>query len=553
MSITTTYRDFRRIREIVSVLLKYELGWIVDELKLYSPLGTKTKSDSTSKPQNLPERLRLSMEELGGAYIKLGQLLSIRPDLVPREYSEELSKLQDNVLALPFEEMKVIIEEDLKRPVHKIFDFIDEKPIASASVAQVYKARLVTGELVAVKIQRPNLDQIFEADIDLLHHLAELIQNHSEFGKQINPIAIVDEFKRYTANELNFLVEAKNAQRFGEYYNGDKHVKIPRIYPEYCSKRVLVLEFINGISLHEVKNFNEWRSSRQLILRNVVGSMTYQVAELGFFHADPHPGNIFVIGDNRIAYLDFGIVGELKDDEKKSVQKLFIALVNADRKLLAASLEDLGFVGQNVDLELFHQDLSFRLGKYHNVSLQQMPISDVMYDLLELARKYKMTLPPSFVLLVKAVITIEGMGKEIDPTFNFVKESKPFVEKLMMRRIKSRKMLKNVQQRFMEVTEALVDLPQDMKKTLDQIRNRGVNIRIDDTEVEELGVEIDRSASRITFSILIAAFVVGAALVILAKLPPLYQNIPILAIVLLIMAIITLFILMISIAREKKR
>lgn len=551
MSLSSAYRDFRRIREISSVLLKYELGWLIDELKLHTPLGKNSKIKPVAV--SAPEGLRRSMEDLGGAFIKLGQLLSLRPDLIPKEYCEEFSKLQDDVPALPFDEMYKVLESELKKPIKDVFSHIDQKPIASASVAQVYKARLVSGETVVIKIQRPNLEKIFDADIDLLHYLASLIQNHSELGAQFSPSAIVDEFERYSKNELNFLLEAKNVSRFNEYYDNDKHVVIPKVFLEFCSKKVLVLEFINGVSLHEVKNFNEWHSSRQLVLKNVVCSLTYQVVELGFFHADPHPGNIFVVGNNRIAFLDFGIVGELHDAERKNVQKLFIAMIQADRALFANALESLGFVGQDIDLELFRQDLSFSLGKYHNVALEKMPIADIMYDVLDLSRKYKMKLPPSFVLLVKAVITIEGMGKTLDPSFNFVKESKPFVDKLIKKKLRSHQIIKQVKQRVLDVTDALVELPSDMKKTLEQFRNRGVKIHIDDAEMQDLGIEIDHSASRITYSILIAAFVVGAALVILARLPPLYKSVPILAIVLLIMGLVTLLILMISIAREKKR
>ncbi len=313
------------------------------------------------------------------------------------------------------------------------------------------------------------------------------------------------------------------------------------------------MEFIEGKRLRDTRNFNALNSSRDKIVSNIVQVMTKQVIEFGAFHADPHPGNILLIGDNKFALLDFGIVGEMPEDLREKVDILFIAMVTGDRSLFADSLINLGFVSNDIDSEMLKQDISAYLGKYYNVSLDKIALSDVLYETLELARKYEMKLPISLVLLMKSVITIEGLGKSLNPKFNFVQESKPLVKKLIKERASSSYVLKKLSKKMFTTSSSLMELPDELRQTLSQARKQGVKVHIDDAEISALGVEIDRSSNRITFGLLTAAFVLGAAVMMLAKVPPFVASIPVLAIILLILAALTLLFLMISIAREKKR
>ncbi len=547
MGLSQSYRDFKRIRLITTVLMKYELGWLVHQLKL------RPSSSPAEKPSDLPRRLRLSMEELGGTFVKLGQVLSVRPDLLPKEYCEEFSKLQDNLRPIPFDQVKTVVESELKKPLKDVFEVFSEVPVASASVGQVHKARLKSGATVAVKVQRPNIAEIFEADIDLLYHLAALLENHIPDVRQFHPTALVEEFERYTKNELDYLIEARHVDSFHQYYKNSSSIVIPKVFWEATSKRVLTMDFIDGEKISEVKNFNKWLSSRDLVLKNITSALTLQVVDFGMFHADPHPGNILLVGKNKIAFLDFGIVGVIPESLQEKIGSLFIAVVNGDREGFANALIALGFVGQEIDEEMFRQDLSTHLGKYRLLKIEQFKTSDFLYDVLALVRAYDMKLPLSFVLLIKAIITTEGLGKMLDPNYNFIVASRPLVNQLIHRRASPTNVLKRLSKRFRKTSETMIDLPEEAKKTLTQLRSGHLKVSIEDPKLDVLGEEIDRSSNRVTFGILIAAFVVGAALVILANIPPFYKTIPLVAIGLLIMAACTLIFLIISIMREKKR
>src|SRR3989344_8892500 len=307
MSIVTTIKEVSRLRQIAVVLAEQELFFLVDRLKLkrhlpmnYSPKYLKNKSD-------LPRRLRLAMENLSGAFIKLGQLLSLRADLIPKEYADEFSKLQDEVKPFKFEKVREIIESELKKPLSDIFLKFDSSPIAAASVGQVHKAMLNNGKIVAVKVQRPNIEKIFETDIALLYHLAVLLEKHYPELKDYNFMEIVKEFEEYTKNELDYLHEARNIDIFYNNFKNDK-IKIPKVYWNHTSKRVLTMEFIKGVKITDVEK------NRPYYVKQLVESYLKQTMEYGVFHADPHPGNVFVTSEHSLALLDFGIVGHISSE-----------------------------------------------------------------------------------------------------------------------------------------------------------------------------------------------------------------------------------------------
>ncbi|MEK6940493.1 MAG: AarF/ABC1/UbiB kinase family protein [Nanoarchaeota archaeon] len=552
MTISQSYKDFKRLNNIINVLIKYELGWFVHEMKIHVPFTAKRKITSKNAYADLPVKLRKSMEELGGTFIKLGQLLSIRPDLLPKNFIEELSNLQENVAPTPFEEIKPVLEAELKMPLNEAFTSFDKSPIASGSIGQVYKAKLKDGTIVAVKVQHPNIKEVFETDIDLLYHIAKLLEAHIPASKQFGPVKIVEEFEHYTKNELDYVVEAKNLEIFYNNFKNDKYIVIPKVFWKLSSTKVLTMQFISGKKINDIKSFNTLKSSRKVILNRLVNALTLQIVKFGFFHADPHPGNILILANNRISFLDLGIVGSINKELQKKVEVMFIALVDGDKDGFANSLIEIGIADSTVNFNMFKQDLSNYLGKYHNIHLQQFNGVDFLYNVLELAKKHNLILPVDFVLIIKAIVTTEGVGKLIDPSFNFIEASKPLVDQLKATHSTPEYILKSLQRKLISISRVLSSLPEDTKQTLRYLREGKIVVTIKDTKLEELGVELDRSSNRVTFGILIAAFVVGSALVILADLPPKLNGIPILSIVLLILAALTLLFLVISVVKEKE-
>ncbi|MDD5331353.1 MAG: AarF/ABC1/UbiB kinase family protein [Candidatus Nanoarchaeia archaeon] len=554
MGLIKTIRDVKRLKNIANVLFSYELGNLVHNLGLSSHIPfTKrlSKEQFIDKSDFVAYRLRQSMEELSGAFVKLGQLLSLRPDLIPKEYCEEFSKLQDHVAPFSFVSVKKIVEEELKKPLEMAFSSFDKDPIASASIGQVHKAKLISGETVAVKVQRPFIDEIFETDMDLLFHIAHLAEKNMPELRQYDLNAIVKEFEDYTKKELNYIVEAKNIEEFYNNFKKDNNVKIPKIFWNFTTKKVLVMEFIEGEKIKEIKKLTPTKKKK--IVDLITKSVIKQILEYHLFHADPHPGNLLMLKDDKIAFLDFGIVGRLSDDLIEKIEGVMIGLILPDKELLSRSLIELGFVKEEIYIDEFKEDLSHYLGQYYGVNETKIDLTSAMYDLISLSRKYKMKLPTNFVLLVKSLATLEGLVRELDPEYNLVESFKPYVQKLAKKRKSAKYGLKKLKSTAEDFTYTIKELPKDMRDALKNIKQGNLKLNIDNKDIRRFTLEIDRSSNRITYGLIIAALLVSGALVIMADLPPFYEDIPMLGIVFFLLAVVFIFIFVISIIIEKIR
>src|SRR3989344_3296410 len=445
MGVAKAYKDIKRLDHVVNILFKHELGYIIDSLKLKSllPVSKRTRSEKFAPNPSMPRALRLSMEDIGATFIKLGQLLSLRPDLIQKEYCKEFSLLQDNVKPIPFMEIKQVIETELKKPISELFLNISENPLASASIGQVHKAKLKNNNVVAIKVQRPNIKWLFDADIDILYHLAALIEHHFPGLNEIKPREIVKEFERYTKNELDYITEANNIEIFYNNFKKSKTVKIPNVYWDFTTSKVLTMEFIDGKRIDSDSKLLALKSSKKEVIKNVIDSFITQVIDHGVFHGDPHPGNIFILSKNKIAFLDFGIVGKIPPDLRDSIESLFIGMVKPDKELMIDSLISLGFLEGNMSMQEMKSDLSRHLGKYYSSSLKEINTSELIYDLLALTRKYNLKMPVNFILLMKAIITIEGLGRELNPNFVLVNETRPIVNKIIEKRTSLSYLFKN--------------------------------------------------------------------------------------------------------------
>ncbi len=555
MGLSQTYKDFRRIQQIANVLFQQELGYFVDKLDLKSqlPFRKRLQLMKFAKPKDsVPKRLRLAMEELGGSFVKLGQLLSLRPDLVPQEYLDEFTKLQDSVKPFPFEVAKIIIESELKNPLSKVFSYFSKEPIAAASVGQVYEAVLKNGTKVAVKVQRPGIRQVFATDIDLMYHLARLLEKHMPESRNFNPVGIVDEFEKYTRKELDYIAEGKNIDSYKEAVVYEKNVVIPKVYWDYTTSKVLTMEFMEGIKISSIKDFRRLGVKGDYLSNTLVKLFVKGVLYFHFFHADPHPGNILLMKNKKIALLDFGIMGRLSPELTEKIGMLYFGLINADINTITDRLINIGMVSSQINKDEFKSDVSEAWSKYYDTSLSQVNMTGFFWDTLRIGKKYDMKFPAEYVLLMKAMITTEGVIHKIDPSFNFVKAGKPIFQSYVKERTSPEYLLKGAKKTLADFKDLLVRFPIDAQKILDKLEKEpDRQLDINDADIKKFTVEIERSSNRMTLGIIMASLVVASSLLILAKVPPFVWGLPLYSLIGLIMAGVLLMMVVILTLIEK--
>ncbi|MFH0797878.1 MAG: AarF/ABC1/UbiB kinase family protein [Candidatus Woesearchaeota archaeon] len=554
---TSKIENLKRLKQIANTLLKVGLGYFIERMRLKSYVSFHKKIDQSKfeKPINsLPSRLRIAFDSLGGSFIKLGQMLSLRYDILPKEYCDEFSKLQDDVKPVPFSSIRAVIEEELGVPLAQVFKSFDTKPIAAASIGQVHKAVLKNGTVVAVKVQRPGVEHIFQTDIELYYYLADLLVKHVPEVRDYEPKSIVEEFQKYTNKEMDYTLEAKNIDIFHNNFKNSIKVKIPKVYWEYTKKRVLVMEFIEGKKINEVKHFSQLRSSRKKIVENVIDAVMKQIFEHKIFHADPHPGNIFLIKDNVIAFLDFGIVGRITKDMENELEDFLIGIVNHDVDMLARSLVESGSMPETVDMKAFKGDLVDTLGGYYDTSISQLNLAGMFLAVFKLSRQYHIKLPMNYTLLGKTFITLEGFSTKFYPEFNFVRYMKPKLEKMISERMGPRHILSSVKDTAMDIRAMIKSFPSDVGALVRAIKyGTKIQLEVDQKELKNFTLEMDRSSDRLTSGMILAALILAAALIIKLDVGPFIYGISFLVYIVLLFIIIISLSLIVSILREGKR
>ena len=505
------YRDAHRLKQIVSALFKSGLGYYIYQLKLGNHLFWHQRGEQ-EKPKDLPKSVRMAMDELGGTFIKLGQLLSLRPDLIPREYCEEFSKLQDNVSSFSFDEARNIIEGELKHKLSEIFSNFEKEPIASASIGQVHQARLLNGIRVVVKVQRPEIKDLMNTDIDLLYHLAELLQNHAEELKDYNLKSIIDEFKRYTLNELDYLKESRNIDKFYKNFLGSQTVKVPKVYWDFTTKKVLVMGYVDGIPIDDKEGLKDWNCDEKIISKNLADCFLKQIFEDGFFHADPHPANIFVLPGNKIALLDYGICGNLTDDMKEKLVDMLISLMNRDLNDFVDGFLSIGMLEEKD--ETIVNDIESIVNEYASANIDQVDFVHLFSDLVFVARRHNISLPVDLILLTKAVVTIEGVGQQLNPDFNLSASLHEYVGTLTARRLSPGYIIKTFIGDVSNFRDNVKLVPRQINEILLKLKKGELGVHFERKDLVQLEMEIDRSSNRVSLGVIIAALIVASALVL---------------------------------------
>ena len=532
--INRNIRSIRRYRTILGILIKYGFGHVVEQLNInyYLELGRRIVTLGTAPKEierlTQPERLRLAMEELGPTFIKLGQVLSTRPDLIPREYADEFRKLQDKVPALPFQAIHGQIERELGVPLGDCFAYLDPQPLAAASIAQVHFGRLHSGEDVVVKVRRPGVDKLVETDLDILMGLAYLIENHIPTGALYDPMGIVKEFRRVIRREMDFSREGYTIDRFAGNFAEDPAVHVPKVYWQQTREAVLTMEYVDGIKVSDFERLQAGGHDLKTIARNGADCLLRQVLVHGLFHGDPHPGNIFILDNDVICMLDYGMVGRIDDDLKYQLSELLIAVLQRDVDRVISQLLYSGELTDDVDLKQLKRDLGEFIDDYYEVPLQEIHAGKLLGEFIDILTHYRIRFSPDLILLAKALVTMEGIGRQLDPNFNMIGHLRPFMERLLRERATPGHLSKELLRTAQAYGALAKNLPHDLKELLNRINRNKFKIDLEHRGLERLIADIDKSSNRLSFSLLIAALVVGSSLIMQTDKGPLLFGFPVL-------------------------
>ncbi len=519
VSIVSAARDLSRIREVSTVLVRHGFGEIVMRLGLGGKKPEETPREGDTKQtarESVSSRIRNVLEDLGPSFVKLGQLASTRPDLLPAELITELKKLQDAVNHVPFPEIRDQIEASLGAPVASFFEAIDETPLAAGSIAQVHRARLKTEDgpvEVAVKVQRPGIATKIASDLDILHLLATLLERTIPETRIYSPIGLVEQFDQAITAELDFCQEAENARRFAKNFASVPEVVFPKVYREASSKQVITLEYIDGLKLHDaIAQGFEGKAIARLAFR----TMIQQIYEDGFFHADPHPGNVFILGTPeapQLAMIDLGMVGRMGPRMRDLTIDVVTAALRRDDEAIALALYEIGTPTKKVDMEAYKAEVAVLTEKLLGKSLKELEMSELVRDLVRTATKYGITIPTDFVLMGKALVTIEGVGKEIDPDFDIMEEARPLFANLLRKRYSPERIGNDLIRRIERLGGLGYRLPQQLEEVLDDLRLGRLKLQVEDQKHQD---GLKSSARHLAAAVVVSALVVASALLFAA-------------------------------------
>ena len=485
--------------------------------KQWSYKGGHTEEKLSARRKIQAVWIRENLLELGPTFIKVGQLFSTRADLFPSEYVEELAKLQDRVPAFTYEQAAAIVEADLGKPVSQLFRSFDPTPLAAASLGQVHKAQLHTGEEVVVKVQRPGLKKLFTIDLAILKRIAQYFQNHPKWGKGRDWLGIYDECCRILWQETDYLSEGRNADTFRRNFREQKWVKVPRVYWRYTSLRALTLEYLPGIKISHYEALEAAGLDRKLLAKLGAKAYLQQLLNDGFFHADPHPGNLAVNPEGALIFYDFGMMGQIKTNvREKLMETLFgIAEKNADR--VVTSLIDLGALSPVDDMGPVRRSVQFMLDNFMDKPFEEQSVSEISEDLYEIAYDQPFRFPATFTFVMRAFSTLEGVGKGLDPDFNFMEVAQPFAMQLMTngKGQNSNSILDELGRQAAQVSSTALGLPRRIEDTIDKLERGDLRLRVRSIESDRLLRRLSAIQLGTNYTLLLSAFILSATLLVI--------------------------------------
>ena len=531
-----TYRHLNRYRQILAVLFRYGFGDIIELLKIeqYIEIGLQMisrKRRERVEKLTRAERMRMAFEELGPTYVKLGQVLSTRPDLIPVDLTQELSKLQDEVPPFPFSDAKKIIESELGLLSEDIFESLDEIPIASASIGQVHRARLKDGEDVAIKVQRPGIRKTIEVDLEIMLHLATLMERHVEEISLHRPVKIVEEFARTLEKEIDYTIEASNMERIGRQFLNDSTIYIPKVFRDLTTSHVLTMEYIEGIKVSEINLIEEAGLDRKIITARGADIYLKQIFDHGFFHADPHPGNIFVLPGNIVCLLDFGMTGFVDRQTREDFVELIESVVVRSETKATQILLRITNWDDQPDVRLLERDVADFMGEHLYKPLKDIKIGKILQHLLETTSRHRLRIPPNIFLMMKALSTVESVAVSLDPEFDMIEHVAPFAKRIRLGMFSPQRMTGELMGIAAESLQFIRQFPKDMLEITRLMKNHKLGIKLEHHGLDTMLSTHDRVSNRISFSIIIAALIIGSALILASSIPPLFYGVSLLGII----------------------
>jgi ubiquinone biosynthesis protein len=508
-SLVTPELHLSRYRQIAEALARHGLGWLhsATGLERFLPLHPLHHGETPAPP----ERVRLALEQLGATFIKLGQFLSTRADLLPPEYQLELARLQDDAPPISSEIARERIEAELGKPVTSLFASFDPEPVAAASIGQAHAATLPDGTEVIIKVRRPGVVEQVEEDLEILLNLAAAMSRHWKLAAAYDLVGLAQEFAQTLRAELNYLQEGRNAEKFAENFASDPQVHIPRVYWQTTTSRVLTLERIRGIKASDIAALDQRGIDRRALATRGTQVILRMIFEDGFFHADLHPGNFFIEADGRFGLIDFGMVGALDEATQEHLAGLVLAILDQDYDQLVEALLELGVTRQRVERHLLRRDLEHLIAPYYGQSIGEVDLTPLLNEALAIMRRHRLSLPPNLALLVKTIIITEGLGARLDPEFHLITVIAPYANQLLLRQYSPRRWLRRLGRAGKDLAWLGVEAPQQLRRLVGEIERGGLEIGMRPESFEPLIRRLERLANRIVLGILAAAFIVGLA------------------------------------------
>jgi ubiquinone biosynthesis protein len=511
-------RDLPRLHEITTVMIRHGFGDVMRRLGVISLLERAgqmlhlPQSEEKHVVLETPQRIRLAFEELGPTFVKLSQLLATRVDVFPPEWISEFEELQASAAPVPFEKMLPMLEAALGRSPFEIFKELQTASCGAASIAQVHRATLQDGTAVVLKIRRPDIRPKIEADLRILHHIAALIESEIPDARRYQPVQIVGEFSRSLLHELDLAMEARTQERFQKNFADNENIVIPKIYWEWTSPQLNVQQYISGIAGNDLAAVDAAELDRKLLAKRGADAVLKMILLDGYFHADPHPGNVFYLADNRLALLDFGMVGRISEQRRTQIVNLLLALNQHDEQGVLDVMLDLS-EGSEVDEMRLYRDVSELVADYESRALKDIRLGELLGEITAIMRAHSIVLPSDLALLFKTIITLEGLGLKLDPDFRLIDHLAPLVQRIIRQRYHPATLLKRGRRGLQEAFTLLSGLPRDAARLLKEARRGRVKIDLDVKRLDHFGHQIDHSTNRLTIGILTAALIIGSSIV----------------------------------------
>jgi ubiquinone biosynthesis protein len=520
----------KRYKKIAEVLVKHGFGFLVREIHLQKMLPIHKKIFEFGFPKDIKttraQRARLVLEDLGPTFMKVGQVLSTRPDLLPYDFVEEFEKLTDDAPAFEFKKVKEIIEKEYGRLIEDVFKSFEEKPVAAASLGQVHRAVLKNGDLVAVKIQRPNIERIIEQDIKILKNVARLMENNlPELVEWYKPTIIIDEYEQAIRNELNYRREARNLDKFSKNFKYDNTVKIPGVYWDHTTERVLVLEFIDGEKFTDWIKKNPSLEKRQKIAGRLLDAYFKQIFKYGFFQADPHSGNLFIMKNDVIGIIDFGMVSSLNDNTKRRLADMFVGLFQKDAKKITRSFLKMGMLSPETNIKKLERDLESFVQQYYGSSMEQMRTDELLRELNIIFIQNRVHMTPNISLFMKTMAGTDGLVRKLDKTYTTTKTATRFIRGMIGEQTHPGKLWAVGVNKFLGLSDHFSKIPERMDHVLEILERGVVNLELQ-PGFERMNTNMEKTSNKLSFSLVIAAFIIASALIINMNIGPTIWGLP---------------------------